>query len=486
MRRFIAFGPAFVVLITALVTLLAVPAAVRRIGYANTEVSIRLARAQLENANILEQINASVRNVARAVEPSVVHIAVEASSMRPAASQRVSQGSGWIFDKDGHVVTNAHVVRGTGLRGDPVITVQFYDGRTTRAEIVGIDASYDIAVLRTVTTEGLFPATRATAVETLQGDRVYAFGSPFGFKFSMSEGIVSGLGRSPSAVVLEGGYTNFIQTDAAVNPGNSGGPLVDIYGRVVGMNVAIATGASPSGATEGQSSGISFAIPLDTIESVVSQLITGGAVAKGYIGITLPGRGNIGPDELEDLNRRLMEGAGFQGRGVFVERVGKDTPAEKAGMRAGDIITKVNAKAVAGVAALRQLISINRPGDVMPVEVWRAGETLKFEVVLADLAASSAALEAAAQAFVAFGITDLNEVSAGLEITQVQQGSDASSIGLTPGMIITRVEKEPVLGWAAFRAMLAERGFASGNAIDIEVRTKSGQNESFRLEFRAP
>jgi serine protease Do len=485
MRRFIAFGPAFVVLITALVTLLAVPAAVRRIGYANTEVTIRLARAQLENANILEQINASVRNVARAVEPSVVHIAVEAPSVRPSAAQRVSQGSGWLFDRDGHIVTNAHVVRGSGLRGDPQITIQFYDGRTTRAEIVGIDASYDIAVLRAVATEGIFPATRATGIEILQGDRVYAFGSPFGFKFSMSEGIVSGLGRSPSAVVLEGGYTNFIQTDAAVNPGNSGGPLVDIYGRVVGMNVAIATGSSPSGATEGQSSGISFAIPLDTIESVVDQLITGGAVAKGYIGITLPGRTNISPDELEDLNRRLMEAAGFTGRGVFVERVGKDTPAERAGLRTGDIIVRISSRPVAGVAALRQLISINRPGDTLAVQVWRAGETLDFSVVLADLATSSVPLETAAQAFMAFGITDLDEVTAGLVIKEVQPNSDAAALGLAPGMIITRLEEEPILGWAAFRAMLAERGFAAGNPVKIEVRTRSGESQAYRIEYNA-
>ncbi len=182
MRRFIAFGPAFVVLITALVTLLAVPAAVRRIGYANTEATIRVARAQLDNANVLEQINASVRNIANAVEPSVVHIAVEASGGRPPGGQRISQGSGWIYDLSGNVVTNAHVIR--GIRGEPQVTIQFFDGRTSRAEIVGIDPEYDIAVLRAVTNEGIFPARRASGVEMSQGDRVYAFGSPFGFKGS--------------------------------------------------------------------------------------------------------------------------------------------------------------------------------------------------------------------------------------------------------------------------------------------------------------
>lgn len=484
MRRFIAFGPAFVVLIASLTTLLAVPEAVRRIGYANTEVTIRLARAQLDHSDVLERLNASVRSIAKAVEPSVVHIAVESPVLQSVGTQRISQGSGWVYDGHGHVVTNAHVVRGMGVRGEPQITVQFYDGRTTRAEVIGVDPAYDIAVLRTVTTEGLFPARRATDVEILQGDRVYAFGSPFGFKFSMSEGIVSGLGRSPSAVVAEGGYTNFIQTDAAVNPGNSGGPLVDIYGKVLGMNVAIATGASPSGATEGQSSGISFAIPLDTIESVVAQLIAGGTVARGYIGITLPGRASQSPDELEELNRELMESTGYHGRGAYVERVGKDTPAETAGLMSADIITQINDKPVAGVAALRQLISINRPGDTVPVRVWRNGEVKDLKVILADLAASAVSLTNAGQAFVSFGITNFREVDAGLLITEVGPGTLADAAGVQEGMIITQLDGEPVSGWTAFRSILAERGFASGTPVEAGVTLKSGERRMIELRFQ--
>jgi S1-C subfamily serine protease len=482
MRRFIAFGPAFVVLITALVALLAVPAAVRRIGYANTEATIQVARAQLDNANVLELINASVRNIASAVEPSVVHIAVESPSNRPAGGQRVSQGSGWVYDLQGNVVTNAHVIRGNSSVGDPQITVQFYDGRTSRAEVVGIDPQYDIAVLRTVTNEGIFPARRATGVELSQGDRVYAFGSPFGFKFSMSEGIISGLGRSPSAVALEGGYTNFIQTDAAVNPGNSGGPLVDVKGRVVGMNVAIATGAAPTGATEGQSSGISFAIPLDTIESVVTQLISGGAVVKGYIGIALPGRGMAAGDELEDINRELMEGAGYQGRGVYVSGVSPETPAEKAGIQIGDIITRINNRTVAGVAALRQLISINRPGDKIPVHVWRSGEQLDFEVVLADLAASTAPIEAAGRAFTQFGVTSISETNRGILVLEVAPDSPAAGVGLAQGVTITGVEGQHILGSFQFFSALAEHGFSKGSPVSVSVRSRDGETRTVTLQ----
>ena len=118
-----------------------------------------------------------------------------------------------------------------------------------------------------------------------------------------------------------------------------------------------------------------FAIPLDTIESVVAQLITGGTVVKGYLGITLPGRGGLVGDELEDRNRDLMEAAGYHGRGVYIDGVAADAPAANAGLKMGDIVTRINNRPVAGVAALRQLISINRPGDTVPVSVWRAGES---------------------------------------------------------------------------------------------------------------
>src|SRR5262249_19153086 len=147
-----------------------------------------------------------------------------------------------------------------------------------RGELFAADPYTDIAVVKVPESDDVFPARRATGLQPQQGDNVFVFGSPFGFKFSMSQGIISGLGRDPTAAAEFGGYTNYIQTDAAVNPGNSGGPLVDIKGRVIGMNVAIATARSSDGTTtdEGQSAGISFAIPLGTIESVVDQLITRG------------------------------------------------------------------------------------------------------------------------------------------------------------------------------------------------------------------
>ena len=163
MRKFIAFGPALVVLMATLVTLVAAPAAVRLIGYASTDAQIQVARHELDQDNILKQIDKAVRNIADVVEPSVVHSGVQSASRN---GVRAAQGSGWVFDKQGHIVTNAHVVRGAGR-----IFVQFNDGRAADAELVGQDTFTDIAVLRVNTTEGLFPIDRATGLALHQGAR---------------------------------------------------------------------------------------------------------------------------------------------------------------------------------------------------------------------------------------------------------------------------------------------------------------------------
>ncbi len=355
MRRVVAFGPAFVVLITAVVMLVAVPAVVRRIGYAQTAARIVLARQVLDDDDILERLNAASRNVADTVRPSIVHVDVGIGGRRfPGAH---SAGSGWVYDAQGHIVTNAHV-----LLGARDIGVQFADGRVVEAEVVGEPDPYtDIAVIKVPAFEGLFPVRRATNIEPHQGDRIYTFGSPFGFKFSMSEGIISGLGRSPSTANDFGGFTNFIQTDAAVNPGNSGGPLVDIKGRVIGMNVAIATGRDNQGTTEGQSSGISFAIPLRTIESVVDQLIRDGRVARGFLGI-----------RFERQDRWITGVPGYEGPGVMVTSVTAGGPAAEAGLLENDIITAVNGRSLAGSEALRSEISSTRPGETVRLSIWRS------------------------------------------------------------------------------------------------------------------
>ncbi len=474
MRRFTSFGPAFVVLITVLVTLLAAPAAVRRISFANTQARITLARAELDPDDILERINAAVRNIAKSVEPSVVHIQWDFQRARGARSVMVAQGSGWVYDGAGHIVTNAHVVSGA-----PGLVVQLYDGRRVPADVIGVDQSTDIAVIKVRTSEGLFPASRATGVDVSQGDRVYAFGSPFGFKFSMSEGIVSGLGRDPRAVIDAapgGGYTNFIQTDAAVNPGNSGGPLVDIKGRVVGMNVAIATGRSPQGEPEsGQSSGISFAIPLATIESVVDQLISQGSVARGYLGI------NHGDSASQAIARSRMN---YVGPGVVVIGVEPGGPADQAGLHANDIILEFAGKPVADLPVLRSLISVNRPGQKTTMKVWRQGQTLELPVTLANQSATEVGMMDAAVAARQFGLVAAEESDEGLVIKGVIEGSQAQSAGLAPGLVITRVNDRRIQSTNDLLLSLAELGFANGRRLTITVMDPRGQSADLPIQYR--
>jgi len=461
MRRFIAFGPALVVLLTAVVTLVAAPAAVRLIGYANTETNVRLAVQTLDDDNILDRLNKAARAVADSVEPSVVHIAVD----EPAGRGRwihEAQGSGWVFDTKGHVVTNAHVVRGASH-----ISVQFQDGRTVDADVVGHDSTTDVAVIQVKANEGLFPVRRATGEELHQGERVYAFGSPFGFKFSMSEGIVSGLGRDPLNVIGQGGYTNFIQTDAAVNPGNSGGPLVDVHGRLVGMNVAIATANNADGSSEGQSAGISFAIPLPTIESVVDQLITTGVVTKGYLGIQHTGD--------DDKNNAALAALGFRGRGVVVKEVPADGPAGKVGILPGDVITRLNDEQVTGVPSLRTAIATNQPGDTIKVEVWRSGKTIDFQVTLSNLPPTPIDRQEAAQVCAAFGIRDIAETTSGaLVIAQVVRDSAAATAGFRPGQTVVKVQNQPVSTLLDFYNACATAGLGQGRPVSIVVANSSG------------
>ena len=368
MRRFFAYGPSLLVLITAMTVLFTAPSVVRKIHQEKLAAEVVLARHQIEGGSILDQINEANRAVGDATLPGVVHIDAVARFSN-------SEGSGWIYDGEGHIITNAHVV-GSQDR----TRVEFYDGRVKMARVIATDPKTDIAVLqvRMDTEDFALPRLYEDGSPRV-GDRVFAFGSPFGIKFSMSEGIVSGLSRGDAAALssLQGGYTNFIQTDAAINPGNSGGPLVDVRGRVVGMSTAIANGSrlqDEEDRVQGQSAGIGFAIPVRTIEKVVEQLIKGETVIRGFLGITLPGNAS--------LNRAQMEREGYDGPGVFVPNVPEGQPAFKAGMQERDIIIEVDGEPTPTVALLRSAISLQPPGEEITFTIWRDGEHREIPVKL--------------------------------------------------------------------------------------------------------
>ena len=359
MSRLNRYGPSLIVLGTALVVLLAGPAAIRRLTYAQTQAHIIQASDRLENASVLRQLNQAYRDIATLVEPSVVHISIERPVRDRSGNDRVerSAGSGWIYSDQGYIVTNEHVIRGADR-----IQVQLYDGRLREARLVGADQFTDVAVIK-IPPGQLHPAVLGDPDDSVQqGDIVFVFGSPFDFRFSMSLGVVSGMGRSVG--IIRGdrgrwmGYENFIQVDAAINPGNSGGPLTDARGRVIGMNTAIATGERRSSFDDGQLASIGLAIPMSMIESVVEQLIEGRTPQRGYMGITMGSPQNAGAIV-------------FTGKGVVISAVDPDGPAEKAGIRPGDIITHVEGQPVDRFRQIQALVQTKAPGDPLRVSIRR-------------------------------------------------------------------------------------------------------------------
>lgn len=453
MRRVVSFGPPLVVLVSAALMLAVVPSLIRRIDAARTSGVIKVARRELEDDPVLDRLNRAVQNVARVVEPSTVHIAV-----RGRKNEHVlfgSSGSGWVYDELGHIVTNQHVVF-----GGETIDVQFFDGQVRQARLVGADILTDIAVLKVEPGPGLFPVPRATDTPVNQGERVFAFGSPFGFKFSMSEGIVSGLGRNARGGISFAGSTNYIQTDAAVNPGNSGGPLVDIRGRLVGMNVAIATARDAQGTpnTEGQSSGISFAIPLATIEGRVASIIQTGRPPQAMLGVRLTGDGFV---QATDENPTP---------GLRVE-VTQGGPAEQAGMKSGDRILAIDDALVYDWETFSGIIAWSSPGQRIKVRVERGGTEFDLHPTLGVLP-NERALDRVRPAITVRTGLRLDGSPSGAYVSRVFEGYPAHEAGFKRGQIIVEIDGTSVS--------------SVGEAIDALQTPKLFLGEPIKVLVREP
>ncbi len=262
------------------------------------------------------------------------------------------QGSGVIVDAEGYIITNYHVVD----RASDV-NVELSDGSKHRAQVVGIDPASDLAVLK-IGAANLTAAPWGKSSDLEVGDPVLAIGNPFGLARTVTAGILSATGRHE--VVENVNYQDFLQTDAAVNPGNSGGPLVNMKGQIVGINTAIV------GPTY---QGISFAIPSDMVHQVYDQLIKSGKVARGWLGVSMK---QLTPEESEKLGVS----------GAFVSGVLRDSPAAAAGIQPGDIITKWNKKLVSGPAELGLQVAWTKIGEKASVTVYRDGKTMEFTVTV--------------------------------------------------------------------------------------------------------
>jgi len=278
-------------------------------------------------------------------------------------------GSGFIWDSAGHVVTNLHVIADASAA-----TVRLADGKDYPATLIGISRTHDIAVLQIkIPASSAVPIPIGTSHDLQVGQKVYAIGNPFGLDWTLTTGIVSALDRSLTG---ENGnlIQHLVQTDAAINPGNSGGPLLDSAGRLIGMNTAI---YSPSGA----SAGVGFAVPVDTVNRVVPELIAKGHYASPSLGVQTD----------ETLSRAIARQLGVQGAAILRVRAGG--PAAQAGLRGarfgrrnaiypGDVIVALNGKNVDSVARLLALLDDLKPGDVVQLTVWREGKRIRVPVTL--------------------------------------------------------------------------------------------------------
>ncbi len=310
----------------------------------------------------------SVEQVAAAVLPSVVKIDV-------ASQQGAGSGSGIILSSDGQILTNDHVVEGAGNGGS--IRVSFDDGSHADARILGTDPLTDTAVIQAEGVSGLTAATIGQSANLDVGQQVVAIGSPFGLESTVTSGIVSALNRPVSVGAdNQGNSTTYpaIQTDAAINPGNSGGPLVDTTGAVVGINSSIRTAPSAGTGAASGSIGLGFAIPIDEVMPIVDQMINGETPTHARIGI------GVGP--LSGDNADLVDGA-------QVSQVNAGSPAEQAGIRTGDVITKVDDTLITGPDSLVATVRSYRPGDEVEVTWMRNGQSQTATVTLESDAETS-------------------------------------------------------------------------------------------------
>ncbi len=439
----------------------------------------------------LRQTGKAFTAVARAVSPSVVNIQVEKKVTGPAIGQlqipfgggefpfnddffkrffgdafpglpemrkqpnlpempqkSVGQGSGFVFQsKDSlladktYIMTNNHVVEGAEK-----IRVKFQNGREFEAKITGTDPQSDVAVIE-IKAGGLKPLPLGDSSKLEVGEWVVAIGNPFGLSHTLTVGVVSAKGRTALGI---NDYEDFIQTDAAINPGNSGGPLVNLDGKAIGMNTAIFS-------RTGGYMGVGFAIPINLAKNIAQQLIEHGEVTRGFLGVII-----------QQLTPDLARAFGIEEtRGILVSQVNEDTPAEKAGLKVGDVIIAYRGKPVTDVGDFRNQVSLTPPGSTETLTILRDGKRMTLDVTIGKLSKDKVAAAGPAQSSEELGLTvqtltpQLAEQfglksGEGVVITEVKPGSIAALGGLKPGTVIVEVDRKPVKTAAEFRRLVKE------------------------------
>jgi serine protease Do len=362
----------------------------------------------------------------------------------PERTPRRGLGSGVIIDPSGIALTNAHVVEGASM-----IEVVTLDGAKHKAKVLGLDKKTDLAVVQLEGNGKPFPfVSLGDSDESQVGDWVIAVGSPFGLQATVTSGIISAKARQIGA----GPYDDFIQTDAAINPGNSGGPLLNMKGEVIGINTAIVRGGS----------GIGFAIPSNLAKRVATELRTSGKVTRGWLGVSL-----------QPLSPDLAASFGVKdAKGALVADVSADSPAARAGLKSGDVITEFNGKKVEDPSALARAVAVAKPGETGKLTVWRDQKQTTVDVKLGEIPAertASAPSERGSKGAAGLGLTVqpvTPEIARQLElknptgvvVSRVEPSSPADAAGLQRGDVIVEIDKKPVKSMQDFERLTSQLG----------------------------
>ncbi|MCA0433529.1 MAG: Do family serine endopeptidase [Proteobacteria bacterium] len=367
----------------------------------------------------------------------------------------MAEGSGFVITPDGYVVTNNHVVDNASQ-----VSLRFQNGDLYDADVVGTDPKTDLALLKIKNSDKSFPFVKFASAEAKVGDWVMAVGNPFGLGGTVTAGIVSARGRD----IGSGPYDDFLQIDASINRGNSGGPAFNLDGQVVGINTAI---FSPSGG----SVGIGFAIPASTANDVIESLKANGAVTRGWLGVRIQG---ITPD--------LAEGLGLkEAKGAIISDVTEDSPALKAGLKQGDTILRANGQAIADARDLSRTIAKVKPGSEIPVDIIRNGkaETINVKIgVMPNDTPRMASKQDKQDDKLDLSALGLNvtpaDDGAGVTITAIDPDSPAAERGLQPGDVILEVAGTQVTNPSEIQKILKGE---KGKSVVMLVR--SGDNQRY-------
>ncbi|MGH2574179.1 MAG: Do family serine endopeptidase [Ignavibacteria bacterium] len=451
----------------------------------------------------VKSLNDAFVEISKAVTPTVVSIIVKTEAKKnldenfkdfhfffgpdfrmPEEIPELGSGSGVIISKDGYIVTNNHVVKGASDKG---IKVTLTDKREFNAKLIGTDPNTDLAVIK-IDANDLPVISFGNSDDVQVGQWVLAVGNPLGLNYTVTAGIVSALGRN---IGINGdmpgyGIENFIQTDAAINPGNSGGALVDISGQLIGINSAIKTNT-------GFYQGYGFAIPVNMVKNVVSELIKSGKVVRGYIGVNI-----------QTIDETMAKGLGLdKTKGVLVQSVVKGGAGEDADIRVGDVILSVDGKEVNAANQLQAVIGSKHPGDVVKLSVFRDGNTMDINVKLkprneenqnqafdnspkesnkSDISSTTIEKLGMRVSDITNSVKDKLNIKEGAIVTSVDRFSESYMRGLREGYVIIEANKKRVGNVNDLVDLVNSK--KSDDTVLLKVVTPDGQERIFALKVQ--